>query len=188
MDRLEADQKFFRGLILTDFPALAWGLLGFLGLFGVAFFLVTLMPEPEEKQESRLRRGWRGLLEEESKRLKAVGVLVLLWLLVPAVAGFSYLLVGKVLTGTHAHSAANYSGRLKFWQPGVLTKAPETNSCQQTPMSTKSVILIAVALGVSLCLSVVRFVDKRLKYTVFVYRAFILLQFPGPSAGSAAEK
>jgi hypothetical protein len=155
MDRLEADQKFFRGLILVllvvwpsffmirvtpNIPALAWwGLLGFLGLLGLTFFLVTLMPLKKSDEESGLRSVWRGLLGKESTRMKAVWVLVLLWLFVPATAGSWYLLAGKVPTGIPAHSAANYSGRLKFWQPGVLAKAPETNSGQRNPVITKRV-------------------------------------------------
>jgi hypothetical protein len=233
MDRLEADQKFFRGLIvvlLCIWPSffLIWGKLdwgpwrvGILAAWGLAILMLPVLPfkrllGPDPKSEKFKQRGW-----------KVVAIGLLIWLawpfftwtakaeeqpqttqsLSPAPAPSPHSTPAETPSPSPTPAARKAAKSQSSPGPAKESKAepcPQSSCCcerctaappphgeshpaESVSLGRGTIGWVAFLLFVALVLSVVRFVQQRLKYTCFIYRAFIVLQSPGPSGTPAGS-
>ena len=156
MERLEADQKFFRGLILGllfAWPSFLWIWGGHKwAWWGLALLLVPLLERLLLKKSEKERPNAKEIFELWGLWIVLIGCL--LW--------FCLFAVIPPTAGPAVPSA----------QLSAQKSAPGSD---EIPAST-----VACLLGLGLGLSVARFGQQRQKYTKFVYRAYLVLKLEAP--------
>jgi len=213
MDRLEADQKFFRGLIvvlLFAWPSFlwSWGKCS-LGWLGLVLLLVPIgigetcdrwkqrldkesekIKELTEEEKGRKSKEW----ELEDKRRKEFQ---LAWLSIVLMGAFLWLCYWASVPPWKLERPAAAAIKLHQEAPTELGKSPpaidagptqakatqtETPENKAKAPPTVDKRWVAGLLGLCLCLSAVRFGVQRVKFTEFVYRAYLTLHSQGPAA------
>jgi hypothetical protein len=165
LERLEADQKFFRGLILGllfAWPSFLWIWGGAKwAWWGLGLLLVPLL-EPLLLKKSGKQKSDKEKPDKEKSDKETLE----LW-------GLWIVLIGCVLWfGWFAVMPPTAVPGVPLAQGAAQKSAPET---ADIPASK-----VASLLGLGLALSVVRFGQQRQKYSKFVYRAYLVLKLEGP--------